>query len=281
MTLVLGINTGARLQLLADTRISHPDVTQVEEVPGRLKLITLSPFIAVGYAGGSDYALDTIRRAKAVKPLTAGGIVPVLLEASREPGGEGLVDFIFAAIEPEMSLVVIRNGDAIKVGREGWIGDADAASAFHQQQATIAMPDVTDPEMRHISRALQAFHAVIARPATASVGGLEVRVGSSPGGFRYLPGAMMYMPSQAVPSGQWTTLHFGGRAEGGFGYSLLVPEQPGEAVLAVHFFQGQLGFIYAPLLADRPTQVTNVSHEQLRNVVLERYGVNVNGLRFG
>ena len=49
MTLIVGVTTGTRIQLLSDTRITHPDVTQIEEIPGRLKLVSLSPTICVGY----------------------------------------------------------------------------------------------------------------------------------------------------------------------------------------------------------------------------------------
>ena len=61
MTLIVGVMTGSQVQLLSDTRITHPDVTQIEETPGRLKLITLSPLICVGYAGQANLAIDHLK----------------------------------------------------------------------------------------------------------------------------------------------------------------------------------------------------------------------------
>lgn len=100
-------------------------------------------------------------------------------------------------------------------------------------------------------------------------------------GFTYPHEARAYYPSQTIPSGVATPLRFGAAADGGFAYTLLVPQQAGIAVLAVHFYQGHLGYVYAPLQSDRPEAVRDVDHDGLRAHLRERYGVEVQGLQFG
>jgi hypothetical protein len=95
MTLVVGLSSGTDLMLLSDIRISHPDATQVEELPGRLKIVVLSPTLAVAYAGAADYALDTIRGVHAAGQLDLHAAIQTLRDASaRQPE---LVDFLVSS----------------------------------------------------------------------------------------------------------------------------------------------------------------------------------------
>jgi hypothetical protein len=100
-------------------------------------------------------------------------------------------------------------------------------------------------------------------------------------GFSYLPEARAYFPKQSIPSGIETALRFGRAAEGGFAYTLLVPLVPGKPLVAVHFYQGSLGYVYAPLEADRPVEVPDVTHAGLRAFVLKKYGIEVEGIKIG
>src|SRR5260370_18640369 len=129
------------------------------------------------------------------------------------------------------------------------------------------------------SGAISAFGKVVREKLVKSVGGLVIRVALRPLGFCYLLEAYSYFPSQTIPHGRPTALSFGGSAQGGFAYSLLVPLQAGHAVMGVHFFQVRLGFVYAPLLHDRPIQIPNVSHDGLRQRVLDRFDLMIDGIR--
>lgn len=61
MTVVLAKRFGSHIEVVADTTISDRDRGREDAFPGRLKIITLSPSLAIAYAGHSDPALHIIR----------------------------------------------------------------------------------------------------------------------------------------------------------------------------------------------------------------------------
>lgn len=269
MTLVVGMKMAGCLHILSDTRISHPDVTQVEEIPGRLKIIIVHARLCIAYAGAADYAIDTIRDAARASAMSAVKAAQALREANVASGNA--IEFLVGSIEPEATLLTIRAGRISEVDAEDCIGDTDSAAAYRRAKNGSGS----------LSDCLRAFSGVIANPALPCVGGLLVRAMSTTLGFIYADEATAYYPSQAIPSGVETPLRFGGPAEGGFAYTLLVPRIPGVPVVAVHFYQGRLGYVYAPLSTDRPVPIRDVDHESLRMEVLRRFGVELQGLRFG
>jgi hypothetical protein len=202
-----------------------------------------------------------------------------LLDVNVESGGA--IDFLVASTGPGPRLVLVREGQTPDVSTEAWIGDAEAAHVFERLKSTTDVPPGTPPERENLIRSLDAFSAVLEAPEAPTVAGLKMRVDLAPAGFVYLDGALAYCPRQTIPSGVATTLQFGGPAQGGFAYTILVPEQPGVAIVAVHFYQGRLGYVYAPLQADRPVKVPDVDHDGLQAYVGEQFGVQVLGLKIG
>lgn len=275
MTLVVGLRQADRVWLLSDSRISHPDVTQVEEIPGRLKLVLLRD-ICVAYAGAADHSLDIIRRAPANASFDK---TLEFFRAAHVDSGQS-VDFMVSSASTK-ALIRISEGGIVPVHGEAWIGDADAFDKYSSRKNSTNLPVGIPSDLEKIARATQAFMDIVQDHSVPTVSGLTFRVGSRPEGFMYASQASAYYPSQEIPSGVSTPLKFGSAVDGGFAYTLLVPRDPGVPLIAAHFYQGALGFIYAPLVTDKPTQVSNVSHEQLKAMVLERYGVVVDGAKFG
>jgi hypothetical protein len=277
MTLVVGLKTQKRVQLLSDTRITHPDVTQIEELPGRLKLVTISPSVCVGYAGPTNRAMDSIRAL-----ARTGASFLEAVEALRTVSANGDVDFLAAQSLPSLDLWKIQRGRAASVNGTVWIGDGEAATEYEQRAITARqLPHTDDPELGIISSLGSAFNALVRERAIESVGGLPIRVSSRLDGFHYPEQALAYYPAQTIPPGVSTTLTFGGPAEGGFAYSLLVPDQPGVPIIGVHFVQGRLGYVYVPLEQDKPVEVPEVTHSQLREYVRAHYRSNVDGVHVG
>lgn len=276
MTLIVGVRTPNRVQLFSDTLIAHPDVTQAEELPGRLKLIVLNPSICLGYAGPTNRAIDAIR-SLAGKGLSFSETVGALQTASED----GEIDFLAAQSIPTLELTKIERGRSTSVAAEAWIGDAEGAKDYQQRAISARRLAYPDPDMAILGPATSAFNALVQERTVESVGGLPIRATSRPDGFHYLDQALAYYPPQTIPPGVSTTLTFGGPAEGGFAYSVLVPNQAGVPIVAVHFFQGRLGYVYAPLDQDKPLEVPNVTHSDLGDFVAARYGYRVDGVHVG
>lgn len=238
--------------------------------------MTLNQDVCVAYAGPADHSIDIIRGAASA--FTAEEAVEYF-HAAHTKASES-VDFIVGSAST-CSLFSIREGRVEMAQSECWIGDRDAFDEYQRRELVARVPQGVPTEMEHFSRAIGAFMSVVQERVIPTVAGLAIRAGSKPEGWVYLDQALAYYPSQSIPSGVATPLSFGGPAEGGFAYSLLVPRVPGVPVIAAHFLQGSLGFIYAPLRADKPIQVTNVSHDDLKREVLQRFNVAVEGLKLG
>src|SRR5689334_7450087 len=278
MTLVLGVRTESGIWLLADTRISHPDITQVEEIPGRLKLITLGSDICVGYAGAADRAIDIVNGL----PPSPRGFTAVVEELERATD-DGAIDFL-AACSTDRHLLRISNGRRLLVEEEIWIGDTDAGKEYENLEvrsaSSFAIEAKFGPHLARVARASDAFSKVVIEHRTPTVGGIVVRVGSRPEEFRYAEAAMAYLPPQRIRSGVATRLRFGGAPEGGFSYSLMAPDAPGFALLGLYVLQGSIGFVYAPMHNENPAKVSNVSQKGFREYVRSHYGVSIDGPGF-
>jgi hypothetical protein len=51
-------------------------------------------------------------------------------------------------------------------------------------------------------------------------------------------------------------------------------------VVGVYFLQGRCGLLYRPLFSDDATWISEVSQEEFRRRVLERFGVRIMGITF-
>jgi hypothetical protein len=61
MTVVIAKRFDQAICLVSDTMISDHTSGKANRIPGRLKIITLSPNFTVAYAGHANQALDAIR----------------------------------------------------------------------------------------------------------------------------------------------------------------------------------------------------------------------------
>lgn len=278
MTLILGLKTASSIWLLADTRISHPDVKQIEEIPGRLKLITLGPDICVGYAGAADLASTVIRNLP--RSASFESIVQELRAASKD----GRIDFLVAC-NSRFELLRIQSGDPLAIDGSIWIGDGEAGSTYEDYELKAILPTPIEsqlgPDRARVSRATKAFDNLIRAHPVPTVGGILIRAGSRPDGFWFAQAATAYFPPQTIPSGLSTALYFGGAPEGGFSYSIMAPSVPGIPIVGLYILQGRLGFVYAPLQHDKPDAIANVSQDEFRAYVSSKYGVSIDGPGLG
>jgi len=276
MTLIVGVRTTSLIALLSDTRITHPDVTQVEELPGRLKLVMLSPTICVGYAGPAEQGIDHVRRTPMADRAAFNAVV-AHLRRLRE------CDFVVAE-SSSLRQATIKAG-SVHEAPLVYIGDDDAWTALEAIRPTVPLPVSgdpgagIDPEESFVSTVMSAFRHVLTSPAYPTVAGFQMRVGSRADGFHYLYEAGFTFVNVTGPLNESTAGQFSDAAAGGYSYTVLAPREAGHAVVAVHIQQGPLGFIYAPLHHDRPDKVPEVDQAGLCEYVKEHYGVEIDGLR--
>ena len=195
MTLAVARIFGDRIAMLSDTMISDPRKPRPNVIPGRLKSIILSKSFSISYAGGADYALDIVRKAK--RQLDSGTSVDVVLDGLAEATGVGsegsanAPEFIVAAHRPQARLYKISGGQIASGVDRYWIGDMDSASDLHRlMDAAVPIDEKQLPEFVMVEEVQfgNAFRAVI--PETAEtrgqiVGGLSFCCVGTPRGHWY------------------------------------------------------------------------------------------------
>jgi hypothetical protein len=260
MTVVIAKRFDQAICLVSDTMISDHTSGKANRIPGRLKIITLSPNFTVAYAGHANQALDAIR-----------GVHGVLGSRGTEPAIEQLrvasanrhhdIDFIVACHRPETELRRIW---------EGKISDPLGECAIGQ---TAIIPKV---EKRFIPTGnpindSKNFRLAFIRAFTdkrdhrdAGVGGFPLSLHAVPDNHAYKGHSISENWKPIVPVWGTTTFEDEGdllTGEWSFRHDLLTREEPGLAVLAVEVLQAKTGYVYAPLLEDDPKPIKLLDHD--------------------
>lgn len=288
MTLVVVrlLEHGPRFE--SDSHLTDVNGLQSGMIASALKAVVLHRGLCVAYAGLAETALIAIRGLA----VSGGGGFDVreverrLLDAHNAAAGG--VDFLVGSLSPTPSISRVSRGVVERGLPAAWIGDHEAFVAYQRGYHEAEMPKVGNGQASPLSRedvnaktAMRAgMAAAIEDSASPTVAGLPLAVDVSPDryGFSYVPEARMEGGAdQKIPSREWTTLQFGGTAEGGFAYSVLVPDRPGIGVLGIHIRQGQLGMLFYPQLAEKPVLFRNVSHVAFESEVKRLFGVAIRG----
>jgi hypothetical protein len=255
---------------VSDTRIDHPDITQIDEIPGRIKAIIIRSDLCVAFAGKADSAIDAIRN---VARRSGSHDETAAILAGESGVDADAPDFMVASIAPHR-LSVVSHGYVREASDEDWIGDPEAASRFSFYK-TLAPSFGDDPDAV-FGAAQRAFRRVVDDVRVTTVGGIAINVMSGREGFVYLGSASVHYPPQTLQSGGGA-LSFGTAAHGGLAYSVMTSEVPGTAVLAVFMPQGQLGYVYAPLEWDRAVLIKGVSQIQFAASIRQQFGITIRG----
>jgi len=286
MTLIAAMSIEGYTRLFADTRVSHPDVTQVEQLPGRLKLLVLHAYLCIGYAGSADYAIDTIRALKIdpeseLNDTALVSLLPLLAEAS----ADGRVEFLIAAYIRDRGtiLLTVAERTVFRYREMTWIGDEDAIHAIVNRMGRIRIefrPE--DPRgLRFTFQLAAEFASIVHDHVVDSVGGIPIAVELQPAGFRYMQTIGSFFPLDDQPANYVPPVVFGSASDGGFAYTVLVPQQMATAVVGVHFHQGRIGYLYLPMQQDRPRTYADVTCEEFRRRVHQDEGLVLLGFCAG
>jgi hypothetical protein len=284
MTLIIARTTASNIRIAADMRVLSAHETRRGFPIVVLKAITPHPNTCFCFAGSVPAGITAIRSVATRREADLEAAVAQLLDAHVR--SERAVDFLVAQKDPQ-ELIRIASGSAESVSAS-FIGDVSAYDAYQRYFHELPVRDLPRDTHRAedfatASKMQQAMSTLIRNADAASVGEAYVSVDCAEAGFRYAPRAMLQggFGKQLIPSGIATAVQFGSAATGGFGYSLLVPDAPGVPVLGIHFFQGRLGLLYAPLLSDEPMVFPSISHDEFRSAVARELAIDINGILIG
>jgi hypothetical protein len=78
---------------------------------------------------------------------------------------------------------------------------------------------------------------------------------------------------------EWTNLNWGTAAQGGFGFNLLPPKEPGIGAIGLYLLHGGLGLLYHPLAYDDALVYRRITHDEFRAAVAEDHAIEIDGPR--
>jgi hypothetical protein len=295
MTLVVARKwRSGRVRVIADLRVTDSNDIRRGYPFAALKNVILSRDLLIAYAGNASLAMHTLREL-ASSARDPDQVLTTLSESSlRADGGDDGVDYILAA--PGRGLWRITHVGVKAVQEATWIGDRDAFElyqrAFHEMPVSepIRIPGVSpegplqvDPkELEDSIRMMNAISSFQFGPSVESVGEAFIEATWSAEGFRYEQQAHLAADHEQVITGdEWVSADWGTVAEGGFGYSTLIPTEPGIGLLGLYFPHAELGLLYHPLNRDDAFVYARVTHESFRGRVLAEHGVRIDGPTFG
>lgn len=261
-----------------------------------LKNVILSPQVVVATAGNAALAMHTLRRLP-TRPSHSGEVLPLLLESSEQAGpGSARVSYLVAV--PSAGLWRVTHAGVEAEQAAAWIGSQDAFERYQRIYHEIPPPEVirvpgispAGPSIAELdheyfdasTRMGYAIRSLQDDPSVKEVGEAAVSASSSSNGFRYAPEVYLAADHEQVIAGEnWVPADWGTVAEGGFGYSMLVPTEPGIGLVALYFPHAGLGLLYHPLSRDDAFVYSHVNQAEFRSRVLSDHGVDVDGPTFG
>ncbi|MDQ2954126.1 MAG: hypothetical protein M3R18_04215 [Pseudomonadota bacterium] len=233
MTLAVSAIYGREIYLMSDLKLSYEEernsVAGIGTPEDGLKLFFLSRRIAVTYSGTSESAHQAITQARALASAGNGsaGVASFLKKKADETNDE----FLLADISGRRPTVYKISANLFSSTRRAkfWIGDRDAAD-------TLLRNNNLD------SFSLERnFQELLESRRIPTVGGIAVTACGNLKGFKFVPKMTLVSPYYGTRP---QAVNWGNAAVGGFGYTTLVPIEPGNNGWGVHFFQGHLGYFY-------------------------------------
>lgn len=260
MSLIVARKFKGHIFVVSDTKLTYPDKEKNTPEHGLIKSINVTPNISISFAGDISYAEEALKQIQLSTDINH--ISEIILNTHCDSNQK--TDFIIAVVgNDEPSIFVFRKGEKTKT-ETAWIGSSDGFDCFQKYfhdpesvpttQGEITtlqitkMPDVEDKEVREFYSALfSAMRGVIEDSSVKEVGGFVVPVLNENGNFIYGSYAHCFRQpidaEQEIPkNGQWATVQWGSAADGAFAVNFAGGK---EKVVAIHFYQGNLGVIYS------------------------------------
>ena len=291
MTFIVARTFARGIRIIGDMRVTS--ATGRGYPIAVLKVVLIDPDLAVAYAGNLEHAMDVVRAFVA----DGGGAADAehlieQLEAScaRDPGR---VEYLVARrprelwqidhieVRTNLTAAMIGNRSAFEIYQRG-VHNAQPPQVFVMEGYTP--PPMTPEQEKDLLLSSQMTAGVLAldQSGIEDVGEAFVSVWGGSEGFRYEQQAFLAADHEQVITGDaWTHADWGTVAEGGFGYSVLAPSEPGIGMVALYFPHAGLGMLYAPLKRDGPCVYPRVMQAELCDRLMTDTDVMFGGASFG
>jgi hypothetical protein len=275
-----------RVRVIADLRVTDCNEIRSGFPIGVLKNVICSRDVVVAFSGDVAAATYTLRQLP--RPLVAAAdLVPVLAESSAAHGGRLGVEYLVAATDE--GIWRVRAGAVEEGLRAAWIGDKEAFTVYQRGYLERPVPPVLHApgvspagplpvSAEELEESIRMANGVLelTEYPVPSVGEAFVTASSTRDGLRYEQQAFLAADHEQVitPEQGWVNADWGTVANGGFGFSLLVPDEPG---VGLYFPHPALGLLYHPLAHGEPFVYRGVTDAEFRASVLGDHGVSVSG----
>jgi hypothetical protein len=282
MTLVVAHAFSDGPRLVGDTQLTAETGRPNAYSAGALKVVILERGLSVGFAGGALSGQDAVLEvgAKAAAGYNPTEVTRTLRRAADRTGDE----FIVATLFPEPSLTLIRRKSVTLGLANAWIGDRAAfgrfqryfhgAGALPRVSERVRTPIISAAEQDRAQRLAPAMMQVIEDDAAPGVAGFPIFVVPTRRGFKYESVAVLAADhdQEVRPEDGWVNADWGTAAEGGFGYAVKTPDEPGIGAVGAYFPHGGFGILHYPARYRQAIAFRETTEEEFRQAVEAEFG---------
>lgn len=260
MSLIVARKFKGHIFVVSDTKLTYPDKEKNTPEHGLIKTTNVSPNTSISFAGDIYYAEEALKQIQHSTDINH--ISEILLKTHCESSHE--TDFILSFVENgEPNLLTFKEGASTET-ETAWIGSSDGFDCFqkyfHDPDSIpdtkgeityfkiTKLPDVEDKEVQEMYSSLfSSMLGVIEDTSVNEVGGFIVPVMYENSQFVYGHYAHFFRQpidaDQEIPKdGSPATVQWGNAEDGAFAVNFGGGK---ETVIAIHFYQGNLGAIYS------------------------------------
>ena len=238
--------------MASDTMISGDSLSRTNAIPGRLKIIALSPNLTIAYAGHADPALHVIRRIFREYLTRPKDDIFEILRAFTASADHD-VEFLVASHDPQADLRRIWDGILSNPLPRAFIGTNDI-----EAQVERALNREGEPGPRQFRDAFIRCFTNKEIHLGTGVGGFPILLSAGTDGHRYkghyvgenwkpiefVPGAVVYEDAADLETGEWS-----------FHHHIVTIRDMGLPIVASQVPQARVGFVYSPLTDDEAVRV--------------------------
>lgn len=271
-----------RLHVCGDLRVVRSDLVPhgtSRQTPnyfnGVLKIIPISPSIAIAYAGTIQIALNTIRAVKDAG-YSSGEIADSLVKSLRDSGSIEECDFL--VIDAAELVIYKVQGGKVSVTRNGrtWVGDNDAYNLFQAKLAELDYENAPN-SIAKSSAMMNSLDAVIQNNTAISVGEFPIAAFSHNRELQLSVAFAAFGSSLPTKVGLNAMTFSNDVNDDSIIVNLCVPAERGIAAIGVYLNKFRRGAFYMPLVYDEPLVIEGGTIGEFRANVLKNYGVELLG----
>lgn len=272
MTLIVTRIIENQIKILSDTKITDSGGTSQGLNNHILKAVIVNSGLCICYAGKigkAEVAIKNVLQAQyELKPT-----LDYLLEKHKSWDYE--TDFIVAALTMASPSLHRISGGQLTSTIATWLGNQDAFN-YYQKKYDLFSNMVEFPG--NMSLYMDLAFRNVTQAGYDDVGEFVIEVKNDSDGFKYFQYAAGVNAIRMSAKGVASSIAYQTAQEGGYTYSVLTPRKAGIGAIGIHFYQGNLGVLIYPITEDKPVFFSNVSMDEFRDKILEKYGFEISGM---